>query len=195
MGGGSRNRPHPLLQKIMRWRETEVFSLWLMPEGDRRVRLADTIHALARRYNTPEFEPHVTLLGSVERSYDAIGGCLRTLVRQIHPMSIRLESIESRDQYFRCLYLRVENSRELQDARLKACALFDRDEPYQPHLSLMYGAIGADAKQALARDIGAGLSGTRFTVRRVSLYRTHGVVEDWRPTGSYALDDFIAAGP
>lgn len=175
--------------------EPDTFSLWLMPDGEAFIRLAEEIDALAQRYKTPAFEPHVTLLGSVRRNSGDIVGDVRSLARQLRPMSIRIEHIESYEQYFRCLYLSVAKSRRIQEARRRACALFDRDEPYRPHLSLMYGEIGKDVIRTLKREIGAGFRGMRFMVRQIGLYKTQGAVESWRPAGKFVLGDLISTDP
>ena len=42
------------------------YSIWLMPEGKHYRLLNNTIYEFSKKYSTPSFLPHVTLLGDVE---------------------------------------------------------------------------------------------------------------------------------
>src|SRR5512136_1264008 len=83
-------------------------SLWLMPEGETYERLAGLIARLSRRFSTPAFAPHLTLLPGV-------GGWLeddllvasRRLAADLRPLEIGLSAVEGREEPFRCLFARA----------------------------------------------------------------------------------------
>jgi len=53
---------HPLL--VMTSPSGQKYSLWFMPEGEVCERLTLILQQLSRRFEAPEFPPHVTVLGS-----------------------------------------------------------------------------------------------------------------------------------
>jgi hypothetical protein len=48
------------------------YSLWLMPIGDIYRRLSETISQLSSEYGTPNFQPHITLLGELSEDEEYI---------------------------------------------------------------------------------------------------------------------------
>jgi 2'-5' RNA ligase len=167
----------------------EKHSLWLMPTGDVCNRLSRVLHQLSARYGAPEFSPHVTLLG----------GCVgprRELIRQsarvasaLQPFTIRLEEIDFRDEYFRCLFVHAALTAPLRKAHQAARQAFGRGrEPaFMPHLSLLYGNFPRSLKEAVIAQMGPRLD-VQFKVRSLHLYRTRGYPHHWRRIESFGLE-------
>ena len=54
-------------------------TLWLMPTGESYKRFSNLIKKLAKQYNAPVFEPHITLLGDFKQPLDE---CIK-LIQQV----------------------------------------------------------------------------------------------------------------
>lgn len=48
--------------------KSKGYSLWLMPREELYHKFANLIKKLAKKYNAPKFEPHITLLGQIFQS-------------------------------------------------------------------------------------------------------------------------------
>lgn len=167
----------------------ERYSLWLMPTGDVCDRLSRIICRLSGRYGAPEFSPHVTLLG----------GCVgprRELIRKsarvaaaLRPFALRLEEIDFRDEYFRCLFVHVALAGPLRKAHQAARQAFGhgREPAFMPHLSLLYGNFPRSLKEGVMAELGSRLD-VQFKVRSLHLYRTHGEPRHWRRVASFGLE-------
>ena len=144
------------------------FSLWLMPSGDLCEALAHTILRLSRIYQTPAFEPHVTLLGELTEPEAEVLSKTQHLASLIRPCEIRLSRADYLSDYFRCLFLRVEETKPVMEANLKARKVFNRyrDPKYMPHLSLMYGSLGPGVKETIVPRVGDYFE-KRFEVRSI----------------------------
>lgn len=163
------------------------FSLWLVPEGEVRARLAQRIETLARRFGTQVLEPHVTLLGGVERPERDVREACAVLARSLAPLVIRLGPLDALDEYFKCVFAPVEENRALHRARAAAQeALGARPAGFMPHLSLVYGSLAASERAKALRE-GAAASGERFVARRFELWRTAGEVREWRFVEAWPL--------
>ncbi len=153
------------------------FSLWLVPEGELRRRLADLIESLSRRFGGPVFEPHVTLLAGVREAKRDVVARADEMLRGASALPLRFAGLETAGTYFRALYLRVETSDALLELHQAARAAFARgdDPPYVPHLSLVYGAPPPAAVVEELRPFApAGLE-----ARTLDVYSTEGPVESW----------------
>jgi hypothetical protein len=76
-----------------------------MPTGDVCDRLSRAIHQLGVRYAAPEFPPHVTLLGHCVGPRRELMGQAARVAASLRPFTLRLENIDFRDEYFRCLFV------------------------------------------------------------------------------------------
>ena len=48
-------------------RKGRTYSIWLMPDGKCASSVSEIINDISKKYNTPIFKPHVTLIGDCEK--------------------------------------------------------------------------------------------------------------------------------
>ena len=163
-------------------------SLWLMPEGDARKRLSGLIDSLALRLDTEGFAPHVTLLPGLGGPQSRVVDDARLLAGRLQPCSLGFTVVDGEEQYFRCLFLRVGDDPGLHDAHALAARQFGRqpDPGFCPHLSLVYGALGARRKAGLVSEL-SGETATSFDAGRLHVWKTEGPVGDWRELAAFDL--------
>lgn len=146
-------------------------SLWLPPVGPVLERLQELIRRLTARFGGGAWpQPHVSLLGGIELIAAGADERLASLGDRLPPIPIRLGQLEWRSDPWRCFYAAVEPTPELLDAHRESCDVFAMQpaEPFEPHLSLLYGRIDAPTKAQLARELGGRLN-LSFTAPRVHL--------------------------
>jgi 2'-5' RNA ligase len=163
-------------------------SLWLMPHAEVRRQLAAWIDRLAERYRTGRFEPHLTLLGGLATGEAEAARTAEQVAAGLAPFTVRLDGIEGRDEHFRCLYARAELDGRLRAAHEAVARAFAREpEPgFLPHLSLVYGRLLPEQKQAVAHEAGADVS-LRFEAAALHLWSTEGSPVDWRELGVFSF--------
>lgn len=161
------------------------YSIWLMPSGEVRRKLGGLIARLSERYSTALFEPHVTLIGGLPEA-DVVSKASR-LALLLSPHEVRLKGVEHRDEYYRCIYIRVEETEDVARAEEMARLVFGRrdNRPYMPHLSLMYGDFPAHVKEEIISGLG-GLE-TSFTPESIHLFSTLGEPAKWRRIREFSL--------
>lgn len=163
-------------------------SLWLMPEGATRDRLAGLIERLAVRLGTTPFAPHVTLLPGVAGVEADVLDRARVLAAQLEPLTVKPFGIDAHEAHFRCLFFRVIDSRALRDAHARAARSFGRQaEPsFDPHLSLVYGTLAPALKSELARELSTE-NPAPFEVSGLHVWRTEGVAGEWRELATFGF--------
>ncbi len=145
------------------------YSLWFVPEEGIYEKFSEIITRLSGEYAAPLFEPHVTLAGPITALKEEIVTKVASYVANITPFSIHLTKIDYEPYFFRAVYIKAEETKELVSANQIAKEKFDLlDEPYMPHLSLLYGDFSDTTKMGIIESIGEDFS-CEFLVRSVSL--------------------------
>lgn len=160
---------------------TSGYHLFLEPSGRKREVLQDLIQQLAKKFDGPAFTAHVTLLSgiSIENEEELMQKTAQLAADQ-SSFELSLDGLGMEDRYFRALYLRARENEALTSLHEEATELFSiqNDEPYIPHLSLLYGNY-PEAKKLDALDTIYIPEVISFTVDTISLYKTEGKPKDW----------------
>ncbi len=164
------------------------YSLWLVPVGQVYDKFVDLISRLSKEYSTPNFEPHITLLGEEIGEEKEIIDKTSRLAALIKPYEAKLTNIDYLDEYFRCLFVRIKETSGVMGANLKAREIFNRktDPVYMPHLSLMYGHFSPETKEKIIKEIGREFNKS-FEVGSIHLFCTEGEVKAWHRVKEFML--------
>lgn len=169
------------------------YSLWLVPEkgGEAYQFLERVIQDIGSDYQTPLFDPHVTLVGGVEGLEKTVLKKARELAKELTPYEIELGEIDSNGTYFQILFSQVMQTISVMHAGATAQKVFGMEgEKYFPHLSLAYGAFSQEQVNGLMTTMGEkSIKGTRFFVDRIEVWSTEGFVEEWRKVAEVPLGE------
>lgn len=156
------------------------YSLWLRPFGDIAFSIQQRINKLSEKYNSPKFEPHVTLLSGLRHGETELIQLTKTLAGALTPFDILLTHAGYRDKYYQSLYVHVKKNEALINAYQTALQLFDIEEgeEFIPHLSLMYGDFSQEEKERILSIMGREFH-IRFNVHSLLLMKTDGKPEEW----------------
>ena len=132
---------------------------WLMPaSGMTRDQLAATIDRLAADHDAPRFQPHVTVLVTLDAACDTAARKLASLVARMPPVELTFTTIGHQQTYFRSLYLHAAPSMQLQALQEAGRQAFALDRlPPAPHLSLLYSGMTEDHKRPIIAGLGLSL--------------------------------------
>jgi 2'-5' RNA ligase len=166
----------------------QKYSLWLMPAGATAQKFSELITQLAQRYSSPQFSPHVTLIGSIEAQEEEMVAKAQELATLLQPYPLQLTNVDYTELYYRALVVRIEASAEVMNANQQARKLFPsvKKTEYMPHLSLLYGDFSVETKKEIISKIGENFTDT-FEATTLYLYRTEGAVRDWQQIAAFPL--------
>jgi len=139
-----------------------ALAYWLIPDGAAGEFFAATIQSLARKFDAPTFDPHVTLFVAPENSRDP-----SQVIRESGTVNISLEAtgVNSGNEFTKTLFVQFEESDALQHL---ADAIFTLSgarlrHVIDPHLSLLYKNVSSAAARDLAAAINLPFSAVRFS--------------------------------
>lgn len=164
------------------------YSLWFQPENNIYQEYDSIIRRLSEKYNTPYFEPHITLLGQIELSEEECLDKTKKLAFQLKPFTVNFSTIEFQNFYFRAMYVKTMLTPKLQRAYNHTCKIFNIKNPnkYMPHLSLLYGKFPLLEKKAMLENISSFLPG--FKLQNISLIKSNGSPKDWEHIQTFSLN-------
>lgn len=188
------------------------YSLWLRPASQTQTEFLQNLiayQANSKAGASNAFPPHATLfsfssekLASIEleevlrKTNDAIDAFCKATNRK-RGGKLALESLgpQKRDLFFQCVLLKLSPNEDLLALRKAVCDAFDSPEmvdTYFPHLSLVYGNLDADYREAMVKEIeGRWKDETHGTIEvdraEIWVNTKAEIVEGWRMVGCVAL--------
>jgi 2'-5' RNA ligase len=162
-----------------------VIAYWLIPAEPARSFFRGLIEDLARRYDAPVFEPHVTVYVGVNQ-VDAAEKALSEAGRECQSINLKTFEIDHSGEFIKTLFVQFALNTELRQlhAIIRNAAQDSSHYEIKPHLSLLYKKMPAVARRELADSIKAPFSEVTFdaltAVRCISPTQSRADVEAWQ---------------
>jgi 2'-5' RNA ligase len=169
-----------------------VIAYWLIPAKPSRSFFRDVINDLARRYDAPLFEPHVTVHAGLNRAV-AAESVISEAARACKPINLKALEIGHSSEFIKTLFVQFALNKELRQLNesIRNAAPDSSHYELKPHLSLLYKKLPAAARRELAGSIKAPFSEVTFDALKavccISPTRTRADVEAWRAVAATKL--------
>jgi len=126
------------------------YSIWLIPNEKKYNILNDLINNIAKKYNSIQFIPHVTLLSGFLGDEIELKNKSKLLAKELSPFKININKIDTLNEFFRSFFLTIELNNNFSYAREKSIECFSYiDQNFIPHLSLAYGMHDKKIKEKM----------------------------------------------
>ena len=162
-----------------------VIAYWLIPAEPARRFFQSLIEDLARRYDAPVFEPHVTIHVGANHVH-AAEKALSKAPQECQPINLEALGIDHSHEFIKTLFLQFTPNTKLQQLNAIVCNAAEDSSHYElnPHLSLLYKNIPTEIRSVLADSIDVPFSEVMFdalnAVGCVSPTQNRADVEAWR---------------
>jgi len=161
----------------------EYHSIWLMPRTEDEQRFSAIVRNLAKRFDSPDFQPHLTLVEDMPRPCDELKPLLERLTEGMTSFSAPVEAVEESPLYYRSFYARFPITGPLKTLKEKAVGLFGVGsiETFMPHISLAYGVPESSEKTAAIAALQGDIRGMTVIFDRVCIVSSsqHTPIEEW----------------
>ena len=138
--------------------EQRRFSVFLVPAAEDLRWAEGEIRELAARYDSPPFEPHVTVYGGPfadESELEPLCRALKDVAAEMGPITLHINGLGVTEEYFKTLFVSFGEEpllRRLHEA-VKGAVARDSGYELEPHLSLLYADIPLAAKEKASRTV------------------------------------------
>ena len=159
---------------------SESYALWLKPENEVYDVLKKIIFSLAKEYNAPHFEPHITIAGGIRNSVDIIKDIVNIVAKESEPMTLFLRETDFRDTIYQSLFVHVAPNDALLALRERCLTELKLEhKPYMPHVSLLYKNLEVKEKKTIIEQVGSRFD-LMFNPNKLYLVRTSGPPGSWK---------------
>jgi 2'-5' RNA ligase len=132
----------------------EKYSIWLIPPEPLYSQLKEVISELSNTYDSPLFEPHLTLVGNISKELNEIESYLENLALRIGKIELKIGTVSFSTTYFQSVLVRVDSAAELMQLNLDIKELFDlENNVFMPHMSLLYGNHSMAIREKVALEV------------------------------------------
>lgn len=130
------------------------YSIWVIPSEPVYSRLKNIIDRLSMEYSGPVFEPHMTILGNIDKDLTVVEQKVKELANSVDKLELSLGPVSFSTTYFQSVFVRVNSTAKLMQLNLDAKKLFDMENTvFMPHISLLYGDHGMVAREKAASKV------------------------------------------
>ena len=169
-----------------------VIAYWLIPAEPAHSFFQRIIDDLARRFDAPVFQPHVTVHVGADRA-DAAQQALAAAARECKLIRLKPAGIDHSNEFVKTLFVQFAMTAELRhiSESIRHSAQDSSQYELKPHLSLLYNKMPAATRRELAASITVPFSEIIFdalrAVRCVSPTQSSADVEAWRIVATASL--------
>jgi 2'-5' RNA ligase len=169
-----------------------VIAYWLIPSEPAHSFFQQIVNDLARRYDAPVFEPHVTIHVGADRT-DAAKNALGDAAHKCKLIGLTPLGIDQSDEFIKTLFVQFAMSAELRKINdiIREAANDSSQYQLNPHLSLLYQKLAAPIRRELAASINVALFEVTFdaikAVRCVLPTKSGADVEAWHVVAAASL--------
>ncbi|GLT52543.1 hypothetical protein SLA2020_258780 [Shorea laevis] len=175
--------------------EKYVYSVWALPPEDVATRLKKLMVGLRSEFGGPEFEPHITVVGSICLTQDDALAKFRSACQGLKAYTATVERVATGTFFYQCVFLLLQPTPEVMDASDRCCGHlgYVRSTPYMPHLSLLYGDLTDEEKkkaQEKANILDESVNSLSCQISRLALYKTDTedkTCKSWEKVAEYNL--------
>ena len=177
----------------VRCKISTAIAYWLTPTKPTRGFLEKLIVDLARRFDAPVFEPHITIHVGPDQAEVA-----EQIVSQVaigcEPIRLEVLDVHHSGQFTKTLFVQLALNAKLQGLSelIRSASQTLSDYQVEPHVSLLYGRMSLAVRRELARSIRLPFSTVVFdsikAVRCALPTRNRAEVEGWRVIATKSLD-------
>lgn len=157
------------------------YSIWLEFDINSASLIRQIIENLSSKFNSPLFDPHLTLLPGIEDDENELISHFSHFVRDLSSFQIEIESVEHSDEFYKCVFLEVKKSNELMDLYSNSKLFFKKegDKIFNPHISLIYAYLNSNKRMKILEELRA-YQFNKYDVKKISLVKTIGLPSDWK---------------
>lgn len=163
-----------------------MYSIFIIPPEPIFSQLKNKIDELAKQFNGPVFEPHMTLVGNIEMDLAELEQKVKELAGNTSKFEVKTSEVSFSTTYFQNVFVKVKPSARLMQLNLNAKKLLGMENNlFMPHISLLYGTQDMERREKAAFQI--ELPELSFEARELAIVPASEDMSKWIPVSKIPL--------
>lgn len=169
-----------------------ILTYWLIPAEPARSYFASLISDLARRFDAPAFEPHMTVYATALGDHDG-AALLEQVVADRRTYSFRIGGVSYSDEFTKTVFVQFHPNEAVSrlSADFREASSIQDEYELDPHLSLIYKTMTSEKKAEIATSVSLPFEEVRFDSASAVIVpaeiQSRGDVEAWRVVATRKL--------
>ena len=163
-----------------------MYAIWLTFSQNDKKYLRKIIKKIAKKYDAPEFEPHITIYGLIDREINLIKKILKKIAKNNKLfISKKIKILQSKNLW-KTIYIELENKKEFTKIYQNLKEHFEQIEKYEfnPHISLVYKKLSTEEKTKIINQLNIK---QEFTIEKIVILKFFPEIEKWKIIEKYDL--------
>lgn len=153
-----------------------MYSIWVEPTAKDAKYLIQIICKLAKKYDSPTFNPHITVYSGVQNvstAKSAVRNCVN-----MKKFTVEATDLEFSDNLWKTVFINVKENQELKQIHntIKKDIPLNPKYEFNPHISLIYKKLDDSQKQGIIDDLKIK---SKLTFDKITVVISSKNVEKW----------------
>tara|TARA_B110001454_G_C12601542_1_gene384678 strand:+ start:334 stop:828 length:495 start_codon:yes stop_codon:yes gene_type:complete len=163
-----------------------MYAIWLTFSKNDRKYLKNIINNIAKKYNAPKFEPHITVYGLIDLEINVIKKIINKISDNHNVFVTKKIKIQQSNDLWKTIYIELEYGKELKLIYKNLKESFKDPIKYQfnPHLSLIYKILPTKEKIKIINQLDIK---NKFKIEEMAILKFFPEIEKWKIIKKYDL--------
>jgi 2'-5' RNA ligase len=159
------------------------YSIWVVPPEPIFSQLQEIIDSLSQKYDSPRFNPHMTILGTVDRKLEDVQNAAKVLVGKLSNLKLSLGPVSFSTTYYQSVFVRVISTTQLMQLNLDLKKSLNLENSvFMPHISLFYGDHDMKTREKIAS--GTKIEPVTFSISKLLIIPENSTPLEWQPVAT-----------
>ncbi len=161
-----------------------MYSIWVEPTEKDTKYLSLIIQNLAKKYDSPTFNPHITVYSGVKNA-SAAKSAIRNCA-DMKKLVVKITTLEFSDNLWKTVFANVEKNQKLLQINnaIKKHVPLNPKYDFNPHISMIYKKLNDSQKQKIINDLKIK---SKFTFDKITIITSSKNVGKWKVVDSIVL--------
>ena len=163
-----------------------MHAIWLTFSKNDRDYLKKIIDALSEKYQSPKFEPHITVYGLVDSEMILIENIAKEVTLNCNSFWVEKLKILQSEELWKTVYVELKMNNQLEMIHKNLKKHFEKIVKYEfsPHISLIYKILPVEEKTKIINELNIK---NKFTIDKLVVQKFFLDIEKWKIVKEYNL--------
>jgi len=163
-----------------------MYAIWLTFSKSDRDYLKSIIDKISEKYNSPKFEPHITVYGLLNSKMSLIDKVIKEVSQNSNSFLVKKSEILQSEVFWKTVYIELEMNQQLGIIHKNLKKHFEKILKYEfsPHISLIYKILSIEEKIKIINELNIK---NEFRVKKIAIQEFFPDIEKWNVVKEYDL--------
>lgn len=163
-----------------------MYAIWLTFSKSDRDYLKNVIDTISKKYNSPKFEPHITVYGLINSKLDLINNVINEVAQNCNSFVVKKSNVSHSEELWKTIFIELKMNQQLKLVNENLQKHFEKILKYEfnPHISLIYKILPKEEKIKIINELNLK---NEFVVDTIAVQEFFSDIEKWKIVKKHEL--------